>query len=90
MIVAVTTLFHDYEPRLAYVDTEALDPNDYIDGIFLQSLQEGKDWISLDASNWEEEPDKFPRGDDVDLSGGYLVERPDKFDRAIIFRISFE
>jgi len=88
MIVAVTERFHDYEPSLGYVDASKLDENDYVDSCFLKAIKAGEEHCYIDASDWEEYPEKFPR-DKVGLSVPYMEETPDKIDRAIIFSIDF-
>jgi hypothetical protein len=88
MIVAVATQFHDHERRFEYVDTDKLDPDNYVDSELLKAIQANKDcWI--DASDWEDHPDKFP-DDDIGVSGQALIEKPDKFDHSMMLTIDFD
>lgn len=86
MIVAVTVCYDDREPCIEYVDTEKLDPTDYVDGAFLKAVKKNGDWCSIDAENWDQQPDKFPT-DDIGLGG--QIKKPKKIDRAMILQISF-
>ena len=67
MIVAVGMKHHDHERHIVYVDTEKLDPNDYVDQEFLKEAKAKKEWCFIDAANWEDFPDKFP-DDDIGIS----------------------
>lgn len=86
MIVAVTVNFHDHQPYIQYVDTEKLNPNDYVDGEFLKAIKNDVDYCVIDASNWEDEPNKFP-DDDIGLGGN--IRKPTKIDKAMVLYIDF-
>ena len=86
MIVAVTVNFHDHQPRIQYVDTEKLNPSDYVDSEFLKAIKDGADYCVIDASNWEDHPDKFP-DDDIGLGGN--IRKPAKIDKAMVLYIDF-
>ena len=70
MIVAVTWMFHDYEPSIIYVDSEKLRADDYVDSQLLKAIEDKEAFVSVDASDWESHPEKFPHGESQDRYGG--------------------
>jgi hypothetical protein len=90
MLIAVTVNFHDHEPSMEYVDTNKLDPNDYVDSELLKAIQADEEFCNIDASNWEDEPHKFP-SDPPEISGKAVLSRkPKKLDGAIVLNITFD
>lgn len=89
MLVAATVQFHDHEPHMEYVDTDKLNQDDFVDMEFLKAVQAGETSLFIDASNWEDHPDKFP-SDDIGISGEANIKKPDKLDAAIVVNIDFD
>ena len=63
MIVAVTEMFYDYEPKQYFLDTNKLNPKNYLENLILKecNLPENKLHLCVDAADWEERfPDRNP------------------------------
>jgi hypothetical protein len=67
MIGAVAFKHHDHERFIIHVDTDKLNKCDYVDQEFLKRAKAKEDWCFIDASNWEDNPVKFP-DDDIGIS----------------------
>ena len=93
MIYAVTTMFHDHNPYIEYVDTEKLDPNDFVESSLLAAIKAKEEYCVIDAENWEDEPEKFSSQDgDIGISSNASSEKcpkGKKIDGAIILMITF-
>ena len=93
MIVAVFLQRHDYEPRIQFVDSELLNPeSNYVDQQLLQAIQDpDEDTVFVDASDWEEDPEKWG-GTDPGISADAILDDiiPAQFDKAVILTISFD
>lgn len=89
MKVAVTVQHHDHEPYIEYVDTEKLDKGNYVDMELLKAIKAKEEYCVIDASNWEDHPDKFP-DDDIGISAKANIKKPKKFDFAIMLTIDFD
>lgn len=89
MLVAATVYFHDHEPHVEYVDTDKLDENNYVDTELLKAVEAGETNLFIDASNWEDHPDKFPN-DNIGISNQANIKKPSNIDAAIIVNIDFD
>jgi hypothetical protein len=89
MLVVAFVAHHDHEPHIEYVDTDKLDQDDFLDMELLKAVQAGEESLYIDASNWEDHPDKFP-SDDIGISAQANIEKPDKLDAAIMVNIDFD
>jgi hypothetical protein len=60
MILAVTEKYHDYEPAQYFLDTDKLDPENYVDRRILEEgvrqSNSDKFVVSLDVTKWETDP----------------------------------
>lgn len=57
MILDVTEKYHDYGPQEYLLDTDKLNPNNYVDNCILQKIakdQKLKYKVYIDATHWEE------------------------------------
>ncbi len=89
MKVAVTVQFHDHEPHIEYVDTDKLDRNDFVDMELLKAIEANEEDCLIDASRWEDHPEKFP-DDDIGISAKANIKKPKKIDYAIMLTIDFD
>lgn len=89
MKVAVTVKHHDHEPHIEYVDTNKLNKDDYVDMELLKAINAEEEHCWIDASDWEDYPEKFP-DDDIGISAKANIKRPKKIDYAIMLTIDFD
>lgn len=89
MFLAVTEHYHDYEPTKYFLDTEKLDPNNYVDALILNECKKKPKQIKVvvDASNWEDNP-KFT--DEPGVSPKAKVKKIDQIDKALELSIDFD
>lgn len=89
MILAVTEHYHDYEPTKYFLDTEKLDPSNYVDVLILNECKKKAKQIKVvvDASNWEDNP-KFT--DEPGVSSKAKVKKIDQIDKALELSIDFD
>lgn len=91
MIVCVFDRTHDYEPKIWFLDSSKLRSDNYVDSLIAEEIK--KDDIALniylDASNWEEEPEKYGADGDISISEDAKCE-PQKPDKVLSLRIYFD
>lgn len=60
MLVAVTMLHSDDEPRMEFYEIEALDSSRHVDQCILRAVSQRFPVCCVNAADWEEQPDKYP------------------------------
>lgn len=56
MILSVIEQYHDYSPRRFFLDTDKLNPDDYVDSLILKKIKSKSYQLELhiDCCNWEQ------------------------------------
>jgi len=91
MIIAVTEIIHDYEPKIAFYDTDLFDMSRHVEEKVMEAINKGKTWVSLQLFDWHQNPNKFPDESYLNLDqAAKLKDVPESLNRAIILFINLE
>lgn len=92
MLIAVTVLNSDDEPRLEFYEGRALDESRHIDRQILETVAQRATYCGINASMWESNPARYP--DESYLRPSQEAKRPrstvDDIHWAIILQIQFD
>lgn len=88
MIVAVTYIYHDYEPEIVYFDTDRSDSTNPCDKAVLKGSKiSNSPLCNVNAAKWETRPKEFSTEPGLSHT---IRKRPDQIDRAVILWVDFD
>lgn len=90
MILAVTEKFHDYEAREYFIDTDKLDPTNYIDSLIIEECNNASNRIKVyvDATEWGN--DKRFNGKEPGVSTAAIIKESSTIDKTLMLTIYFD
>lgn len=56
MIISVTEQYHDYSPQMYFIDTDKLNPENYVDSLILKECEKKSHLlkVNVDAKGWDD------------------------------------